>query len=132
MNQLHFISTSTFYRDVLEYIYILSKEQITDFFYVEEEKYKSYRYNEKQSKGKVLIPGEIDIDVPYKGDIVKFSQQFQNFQIIIKTVTVVKNIKTSGFLCFSRSPSNINLEKYFEMSSLHGKSRFRSSFWGES
>ena len=50
MNQLHFISTSTFYRDVLEYIYVLSKEQITDFFYVEEEKYKSYRYNEKQSK----------------------------------------------------------------------------------
>ena len=116
MNQLHFISTSTFYRDVLEYIYVLSKDQITDFFYVEEEKYKSYRYNEKQSKGKVLIPGEIDIDVPYKGDIVKFSHIFMKDHMsnIIKLQQGACNGSTNDVLFSKITLGNPNKDTLLE------------------
>ena len=63
MNQLHFISSNTFYKDVLEYIYYLGEDHINNFFYVDEQKYKNYRHNNNynQVKGKVLIPGEIEI-----------------------------------------------------------------------
>ena len=116
MNQLHFISTSSFYRDVLEYIYVLSKEQITDFFYIEEEKYKSFRYNEKQSKGKILIPGEIDIDVPYKGDIVKFSHIFMKDHMsnIIKLQKGSCNGSTNDVLFSKITLGNLNKDTLLE------------------
>ena len=67
MNQLHFISSNTFYKDVLEYIYYLGEDHINNFFYVDEQKYKNYRHNNhNQVKGKVLIPGEIEITLDYK------------------------------------------------------------------
>ena len=55
MSRLHFISTSPLYKDVLEYIYILGEENIHDFFYIDEIKFKNYRYrlnNENDEKGK--------------------------------------------------------------------------------
>jgi len=41
MANLHFISTSPFYNDVLEYIYKLGEKQIHNFFYLDEIKFKS-------------------------------------------------------------------------------------------
>ena len=58
MANLHFISTSPFYKDVLEYIYKLGEEQIHNFFYLDEIKFRNYRYNrgnENDEKGKILM-----------------------------------------------------------------------------
>ena len=44
MQQLHFISTSPFYKDVLENVYKYNVENIKDFFYLDEMKFKNYRY----------------------------------------------------------------------------------------
>ena len=73
MNNIHLISTDTFYKDVLEYIYYLEKDKIHDFVYLEEQMYKQYRYNlvQKNTDGKVLIPGEIDIIINYKNNEIK-------------------------------------------------------------
>ena len=62
MQNLHFISTSTFYKDVLENIYKYNTDTINDFLYLEEMKFRTYRYGKSENKniGKVLIPGEID------------------------------------------------------------------------
>ena len=73
MSRLHFISTSPLYKDVLEYIYILGEENIHDFFYIDEIKFKNYRYrlnNEDDEKGKILIPGEIAINIMYNNEII--------------------------------------------------------------
>ena len=73
MSRLHFISTSPLYKDVLEYIYILGEENIHDFFYIDEIKFKNYRYrlnNEDDEKGKILIPGEIAINIMYNDEII--------------------------------------------------------------
>tara|TARA_B100000745_G_scaffold80072_1_gene49246 strand:- start:28 stop:1278 length:1251 start_codon:yes stop_codon:yes gene_type:complete len=73
MSRLHFISTSPLYKDVLEYIYILGEENIHDFFYIDEIKFKNYRYrlnNENDEKGKILIPGEIAINIMYNNEII--------------------------------------------------------------
>ena len=43
MANLHFISTSPFYKDVLEYIYKLGEEQIHNFFYLDEIRFRNYR-----------------------------------------------------------------------------------------
>ena len=42
MANLHFISTSPFYKDVLEYIYKLGEEQIHNFFYLDEIKFRNF------------------------------------------------------------------------------------------
>ena len=68
MQNLHFISTSTYYRDVLENIYKYNTDTINDFLYLEEMKFRTYKYGRSEDKnvGKVLIPGEIEIDFVYK------------------------------------------------------------------
>ena len=78
MSKIHFTSLSAFYRDVLEYIYVISKDVISDFFYIEEQKYKSFRHDKLESKGKVLIPGECELNIQYKGTIIKCSHMFMN------------------------------------------------------
>ena len=74
MANLHFISTSSFYKDVLEYIYKLGDKQIHNFFYLDEIKLRNYRYNrrdnEVEEKGKILIPGEIEINIMYNSEII--------------------------------------------------------------
>ena len=67
MNSLHIISYNIYYKDVLEYIYHLEKDKINDFVYLEEQIYKKYTYNmtQKNTDGKVLIPGELDIIINY-------------------------------------------------------------------
>ena len=72
MANLHFISTSPFYNDVLEYIYKLGEKQIHNFFYLDEIKFRNYRYNrnnDNDEKGKILIPGEIAINIMYNSFI---------------------------------------------------------------
>ena len=73
MNTIHLISSDTFYKDVLEYIYFLEKDKINNFVYLEEQMYKQYRYNlsQKHTNGKVLIPGELDITINYKDNEIK-------------------------------------------------------------
>ena len=68
MQNLHFISTSTYYRDVLENIYKYNIDNINDFLYLEEMKFRTWKYGKSEDKnvGKVLIPGEIEIDFVYK------------------------------------------------------------------
>ena len=74
MANLHFISTSPFYKDVLEYIYKLGDKQIHNFFYLDEIKLRNYRYNrrdnEVEEKGEILIPGEIEINIMYNSEII--------------------------------------------------------------
>ena len=50
MANLHFISTSPFYNDVLEYIYKLGEKQIHNFFYLDEIKFRNYRYNRRDNE----------------------------------------------------------------------------------
>ena len=57
MNTIHLISSDTFYKDVLEYIYHVEKDKINDFVYLEEQMYKQYRYN------------SCSIEVPCMGNI---------------------------------------------------------------
>ena len=79
MSCLHFISTSPLYKDVLEYIYILGEENIHDFFYIDEIKFKNYRYrlnNENDEKGKILIPGEIAINIMYNDEIIHCKHEY--------------------------------------------------------
>jgi SpoVK/Ycf46/Vps4 family AAA+-type ATPase len=71
--KLQFISTNSYYRHVLEYIYKLEKENIDNFFYLEEINLKSYSYRNTyvDDKEKILIPGEIDIDIHFENEIIK-------------------------------------------------------------
>ena len=71
--KLEFISTNTYYRHVLEKIYTIAKDKIDCFFYLEEVNYKSYNYRSRflDDKNKVIIPGEIDIIIEYKGENIK-------------------------------------------------------------
>ena len=57
MQQLHFISTSPFYKDILENVYKYNVEDITDFFYLDEIKFRNYRYGrsiDTENIGKIL------------------------------------------------------------------------------
>jgi len=71
MQELHFISTNQFYKDVLEYIYTLDKENIDDFFYLDELKSKSYRFGKVSiDYGKVLVPGEVELKIQFEDHII--------------------------------------------------------------
>jgi len=50
MQNLHFISTSTYYRDVLENIYKYNTDTINDFLYLEEMKFRTYKYGRSEDK----------------------------------------------------------------------------------
>lgn len=72
---LEFVSSNSYYITVLEYIYKLSSNQINNFFYLEEIYLKNYNYNRKnllkEDNEKILIPGEIDIEIDYKNTKIK-------------------------------------------------------------
>jgi len=73
MPSVHFISNNIFYRPILEYVYELGKDDIQDFFYVDELNIRTYHYRNKsalQEKEKVLMPGELEIQVSFEGDII--------------------------------------------------------------
>ena len=73
MPSVHFISNNIFYRPILEYVYELGKDTIQDFFYVDEMNIRTYHYRNKsalQEKEKVLIPGELEIQISFEGDII--------------------------------------------------------------
>lgn len=78
MNQLHLISNNIFYRPVLEYIYELEKNNITDFIYLDELNIRTYHYRNKsalEEKEKVLIPGDIQIYINFNNDIIHFKHE---------------------------------------------------------
>ena len=71
MITINFISTNPFYKDILELIYKYGEKQINDIYYLDEFKVRSYRYREEgEFKGKVLVPGEIDIKIEYKDQVI--------------------------------------------------------------
>ena len=78
MQQLHFISTSPFYKDVLENVYKYNVENIKDFFYLDEMKFKNYRYGsmiDTENIGKILIPGEIECSFLYDENVINFKHE---------------------------------------------------------
>ena len=78
MQNLHFISTSTFYKDVLENIYKYNSDIICDFFYVEEMKFRTFIYNHVENKnvGKVIVPGELELDFTYNGKNIHIKHEY--------------------------------------------------------
>ena len=78
MQNLHFISTSTFYKDVLENIYTYTKDIICDFFYLEEMKFRTFIYNHIENKnvGKVIVPGELELDFTYNGKNIHIKHEY--------------------------------------------------------
>lgn len=73
MPSLHFISSNIFYRPILEYIYELGKNDIQDFFYFDELNIKTYHWRNKsalQEKEKVLLPGELEIQLQYENEVI--------------------------------------------------------------
>tara|TARA_B110000495_G_scaffold201082_1_gene217703 strand:+ start:64 stop:1308 length:1245 start_codon:yes stop_codon:yes gene_type:complete len=78
MQNLHFISTSTFYKDVLENIYKYNKDIICDFFYLEEMKFRTFIYNHVENKnvGKVIVPGELELDFTYNGKNIHIKHEY--------------------------------------------------------
>ena len=78
MQQLHFISTSPFYKDVLENVYKYNVENIKDFFYLDEMKFKNYRYGamiDTENIGKILVPGEIECSFLYEENVINFKHE---------------------------------------------------------
>ena len=78
MQNLHFISTSTFYKDVLENIYKYNSDIICDFFYLEEMKFRTFIYNHIENKnvGKVIVPGELELDFTYNGKNIHIKHEY--------------------------------------------------------
>jgi hypothetical protein len=71
--KLEFISNNSYYRHVLENIYKLGKDKINNFVYLEEINLRSYSYKNMylDDKEKVLIPGEIDIEIEFENEIIR-------------------------------------------------------------
>jgi len=71
--KLEFISNNSYYRHVLENIYKLGKDKINNFVYLEEINLRSYSYRNIyiDDKEKVLIPGEIDIEIEFENETIR-------------------------------------------------------------
>ena len=106
MQNLHFISTSTFYKDVLENIYKYNKDIICDFFYVEEMKFRTFIYNHIENKnvGKVIVPGELELDFIYNGKNIHIKHEYiyDNDNKIDKIMLMDCNGGTKGQVLFTK------------------------------
>jgi hypothetical protein len=106
MQNLHFISTSTFYKDVLENIYKYNKDIICDFFYLEEMKFRTFIYNHIENKnvGKVIVPGELELDFIYNGGNIHIKHEYiyDKDNKIDKIMLMNDNGSTKGQVLFTK------------------------------
>ena len=78
LTTLNFISTTPFYKDVLENVYKYNDKKINDFYYVDEMKFRNYRYgqnNVDDDKGKILLPGEVKCSFLYDDIVIDFKHE---------------------------------------------------------
>ena len=72
MNTITITSILPYYIEVLEYIYILGKDRINDFCYLNEFDHKRYyRFGDLiETKSKILVPGRLNIDVKFNEETI--------------------------------------------------------------